>query len=842
MRSLFGLIATLVIITGALWRQVPAQTKRPAPGAAASEQTWPHPIPARIRDTDASDLFIMTLGDVQTPLADGIYDPIKDQVTLKDGSVLRDYYRETLKVRYFKPIDKSIFPLPPSGFCTWYYYYQDVNETEVKRNAAWIAANMKDYGAQIVQIDDGWQAERPDGRHGSRDWTAVDKAFPGGMAALAAYIKSLGLTPGIWIAPHGQSNDTVVKNSPGVFLFKPDGSSASRSWEGDYLIDPSVPEAHKYLKDLFTKMVGWGYEYFKIDGQPVVVDEYNKAKSFFKHPGAVEELYRDTLSTIRSAIGPRRYLLGCWGIPLEGVSYMNGSRTGGDVVLGWRGFFTALQPTMHYYYLHNIVWYTDPDVMLLRQPLTLDQARVWATLQGLTGQALMASDRLTDLPEDRVELMRRVYPAVDIRPLDLFPTRRNKRIWDLKVNHLGRRYDVVGLFNFGETKSEQLYMNWKELGLTDSGPVHVFDFWNKEYLGAWEGGMAVTLSPTSCRVLTLLPASEQIQIISTNRHITQGWVDLIKLKTGNAGNSFSGRSRVIKNDPYELYFAFPRGKNFAVKSAAARSAAETLRVRIINHQGWAVVRIDSPRTSEADWEATFEPVDSYHYPTQAPGNLQVERIGLDGVNLRWGAQYYLNAGYQVYLDGTLLGYSGNTSFPLRGLDPRRTYTAEVKAVWEDATTGPRHQKAELRFTLQSLLPTELPLSSLDPVSASGMGRGGPPRAPSVGGISYETGIGARGGAETEYDLYGLFSTFSALAGIDDAYGGNAAATFVVVGDGKELWNSGPLKKSDGPKQVKVNIAGVKRLGLRVGATPAGSSQGMRGGLQAAWVDAMVSRR
>ena len=95
-----------------------------------------------------------------------------------------------------------------------------------------MADNLKDYGARYVQIDDGWQGETKEGRHGSRDWTTVDKAFPGGMAALAARIRALGFVPGIWIAPHGQSNEDVVKSMPGVFLFKPDGTSASESWEG----------------------------------------------------------------------------------------------------------------------------------------------------------------------------------------------------------------------------------------------------------------------------------------------------------------------------------------------------------------------------------------------------------------------------------------------------------------------------------------------------------------------------------------------------------------------------------------------------------------------------------
>ena len=853
MRSIFCILALLILPLETQHAQLPAQTKPTVPAAQAKPaKAWPHPIPARVRDGGNRDLFVMTLGEIETPLADGTFDPVRDQVTLKDGSVLQNYYRDTLGVKFYRPIDKSIFPLPPSGLCTWYYYYQDVNETEVMRNAEWISRNLKDYGAQYVQIDDGWQAETKEGRHGSRDWTGIDKAFPGGMARLATYIKSLGLTPGIWIAPHGQSNEDVVKKYPGVFMLKPDGTSASESWEGRFLVDPSVPETQKYLKDLFTMMVNWGYEYFKIDGQTVVVNEYRSKSSFIKNPGDVAVLYRNTLDSIREAIGPRRYLLGCWGIPLEGVGIMNGSRTGGDVVGGWSGFATALAPTLQYFYMHNIVWYSDPDVLILRPPLTVDQARVWATLQGLTGQALMGTDRLMDLSEERVELMRRVYPAVDIRPLDLFPARQQKRIWDLKVNHLGRKYDVAGVFNFGEARTEQVYLNWKELGIPDDRPVHVFDFWNREYLGAWEAGISVDVPPTSCRVLTLMPDSPEIQLVSTNRHITQGWVDLVNFSPGAAANAFSGRSRIIKNDPYELHFAFPRGKNFAVKTATATSAGRALPVRIANHQGWATVRIDSPQNAEVGWNIVFAPTDSYIYPTQAPGGLQVERVGLDGANLRWGAQYYLNAGYQVYLDGNLLGYSGNTMFPLRGLDPARAYTAEVKAVWDDASTGPRHQKAELKFTLQSLLPDEILLSGMEPVRAAaagrGGGRGGGAGILMVGGKRYEGAIPARSGADIEYNLMGLYTNFSALVGVDDAYSGTGSFTFSIAGDGKELGSSGAVRKGDGLKPLDANLAGVQRLVLRVQVAGEGQPQGRgqgaggRGGSQAGWVNARVTGR
>ncbi|MBI4332851.1 MAG: alpha-galactosidase [Chloroflexi bacterium] len=561
---------------------------------------WPHPIPCRTRDGQNRDLFVMVLGDAETPIADGVFHTLQDAVKMKDGQAVADYYR-TLGIRHYLPIDKSCFPLPPSGWCSWYCYYQDVDEDRIRANALWIARNLKEYGAEYVQIDDGWQGSGH-GAGENRDWTTVDRRFPGGMDRLAGYIRDLGLKPGIWLAPHGQSNQEVVRRNSGVFLLMPDGSSASDTWAGKFLVDPSSLESHEYLKTLFDSLVEWGYDYFKIDGQPVVLAEYAARKSLMKNPAEdAGLLYRRTLEAVRAAIGPGRYLLGCWGTPLEGSGIMNGSRTGGDVTPAWEGFKTALQVTMRYYYLHNIVWYCDPDVMLLRPPLTLDQARAWATLQGLTGQALMASDELTSLPEDRVRILKRVFPAAGVRPLDLFPSPAFKRTWDLKINNLGRSYDVVGIFNYDEARAGSVWIRWQDLGLPEDTPVHVFDFWNDRYLGYRGTGMSLEIPASACRVVTLLPDNGEIQLISTNRHVTQGWPDLLSLQRRQEGNACAGTSRVIRNDPYKLTFVFPVGRDFMVGKATARD----LPVKIDNHRGWAEVQFISPETADIDWEVIF---------------------------------------------------------------------------------------------------------------------------------------------------------------------------------------------------------------------------------------------
>ncbi len=133
--------------------------------ADASPQ-WPYPVPCMIQDTNDPELFVITLGSVDTPLAQGVFYPKEDKVILKDGTVIEDYYKDRLGVKYYKTIDKSRFPLPPLGWCSWYYYYSRITADEVKKNARWIAENLKDYGAQVVQIDDGWQVP-------PRDWTGI---------------------------------------------------------------------------------------------------------------------------------------------------------------------------------------------------------------------------------------------------------------------------------------------------------------------------------------------------------------------------------------------------------------------------------------------------------------------------------------------------------------------------------------------------------------------------------------------------------------------------------------------------------------------------------------------
>ena len=134
--------------------------------------------------------------------------------------------------------------------------------------------------------------------------------------------------------------------------------------------------------------------------------------------------------------------------------YCQGIRTGGDVGgPDWAGMQTAIQATIERLYANHSGFWTDPDVVCVRPPLTLDQARTWATLVGITGQLLMTSDDMPKLGEDRVEILRRIFPVADIRPMELYPLPGKPRIFDLRLSTpRAGQWDVVALFNW-DTRS-----------------------------------------------------------------------------------------------------------------------------------------------------------------------------------------------------------------------------------------------------------------------------------------------------------------------------------------------------------------------------------------------------
>ena len=99
----------------------------------------------------------------------------------------------------------------------------DIGDALVREIAdAMVSSGMRDAGYVYVNIDDGWQG-RGQGQGSNRDWfITCEKDFPHGMKWLADRIRSLGLKPGIWLAPYTISEPTDVFRSHPDWLLRID--------------------------------------------------------------------------------------------------------------------------------------------------------------------------------------------------------------------------------------------------------------------------------------------------------------------------------------------------------------------------------------------------------------------------------------------------------------------------------------------------------------------------------------------------------------------------------------------------------------------------------------------
>jgi hypothetical protein len=579
---------------------------RTARGLSARLKSPDDVVICRVAPGADRDVVQLGCGQTSSALCNAVYNVCKDTAYVFEGDAVRlspvlrngrfkgyevtcrgpltitaleNYMKVHRGLPWFVPMDRKHFPRPPAGWCSWYYYYLKVNEEEVVKNTDWLAENLKQYGCEWVQIDDGWQG-RGEGFGSNRDWfVTCERDFPRGMKWCADYIRRKGMRPGLWCIPFTQSDSALFERNRKLFVRREDGSSPGErttplsyewmppeerryEWAGRYFIDPTGEEGREYLRRLFRMMCDeWGYEYIKIDAQGMMADFYNQHRRQLADPsldGA--RAYRHALETVRSAMGRERFLLNC-GAGWTSCGLCDGVRTGGDVSLSWDGIQNAINCTMQWLFLNTFAFYTDPDVVCVREPLPLEQAQLWATLVAVTGQLLMASDKMYELPQERVNLLRRIFPVADIHPMEIYPLRRDEKpaIFDLKVCKPGvGSWDVVALFNWDVSQPRAIELSPARLGLEEGGWICV-DGWSGRSYGLSDGHMTVDVPPGACRVIGYWRDLGRPQVVGTTRHITQGAVDLEKVSWDDRRLRLSGVSRVVAGEPYILRIFVPEG-------------------------------------------------------------------------------------------------------------------------------------------------------------------------------------------------------------------------------------------------------------------------------------------
>jgi len=507
------------------------------------------------------------------------------------------------------------------GYCTW-YHAGALNEKSMARLAKFCRDNLTKFGFEVLQIDDKWQIS-------NRDFSAhrPDGPYPSGMKRTADTIRAAGMTAGIWFIPFGWDHQRpVFEGHQDWFVHRDTDEVYSVEWAGDCL-DMTHPEARGFLHSVISRVTrDWGYRYIKIDGlwsgmaikilypEPSYRND-NLGDAVFHDPGKTNiEAYRDGLELVREVAGADVFILGCniaQNMRTLGASFgrVDGMRVGRDIGADWDKIKPCAAMGSRLYFLHNRVWYNDPDCLMLRKPLTLDQARAWGSWIAISGQLNLVSEWLPGLPPEKLDVVKRSMPnhGLCARPIDLFD-RGLPELWQLTAGEGDTRRDILGLFNWNDEKAKTLSVDLAKLDLPNGGRgAYVgFDYWADEFVPPFTRTLNVSLAPASCRVIAIRSMPDRPRVVSTSRHISQGIVDLVAEDWN--GNTLSGTSLLVGDDPYELRIITPTGQQkWKVLSARVSDEDEKAGVTITFKSSEQNVRatILSPTNRRCNWKVVF---------------------------------------------------------------------------------------------------------------------------------------------------------------------------------------------------------------------------------------------
>ncbi|WP_275558246.1 CBM35 domain-containing protein [Streptomyces sp. 5-6(2022)] len=402
--------------------------------------------------------------------------------------------------------------------------YSYLTEANVLKQTDALAAKLKKYGYEYINIDAGWwrdYAWTPEfdayGRH-----KADPVRFPSGMKSVADRIHSKGLKAGIYL-PVGLEKEAYgggkvpIWNAEGCTTadIVYDDLRTTNGWDSAYKIDFSDPCAQKYIDSQARMFADWGYDFLKLDGVGPGSfksgDNYDNVADVAAWQKAI------------SATGRPIHLELSWSLDIghaaDWKKHSNGWRVDTDVecycntLVSWENSVDDRWDDTPAWTRHaGPGGWNDLDSLNVgngeMDGLTRAERQSYATLWAIAKSPLYTGDDVTKLDSYGLSLLtnREVIavnqgdnpPARPVTPSD------PQQVWAAK-NHDGSY--TVALFNLAD-RPASVTADWSTLGFT--GKAAVRDLWNRENLGTHKNGITQALPAHGSRLFTVTPRGDAL--------------------------------------------------------------------------------------------------------------------------------------------------------------------------------------------------------------------------------------------------------------------------------------------------------------------------------------------
>lgn len=322
--------------------------------------------------------------------------------------------------------------------------------------------------------------------------------------------------------------------------------------------------------------------------------------------------YRRAFGLVREGFGPDRLIdernIGESGRPMLDVTagLVDTQRTWGDSNAFLPGMISISGLR---WYKNRTVFNYYPDTKTVHD-LSAEHRKAMLTMVFLTsGRFDMATSYSLFTPEMARDFTR-VFPHYrepkTARPLDAFTGVKDPQVYDLALTP---DWHQIALFNTGDKPgvigtalSGELANN--AVGLDPASRYHAYEFWSDSYLGELDGKARLErqLDPKNCAMISLRKKENNPQVLSTNRHLLQGWVDLAGVKWDASTKTLSGVAKVVGGEPFKIVLA----NNGAHGPKASATGAEASLAAHPASADLAILTLSRADNGDVAWSVSYE--------------------------------------------------------------------------------------------------------------------------------------------------------------------------------------------------------------------------------------------
>ena len=231
------------------------------------------------------------------------------------------------------------------------------------------------------------------------------------------------------------------------------------------------------------------------------------------------------------------------------------------------------------------------------------------TILYVTSGRIESAASLGKLTPEVVHDLGRAFPMhsapQSARPVDAFTGVKSPRVYAFRVDD---QWQQVTFFSEDAASKISAPLSGDQaatgsLGLDAAKNYYVYEFWSDRLIGKLSGTapLEASLAAGEARMYSVREVLDRPQVLSTNRHLMQGYLDLANV-TWNAGKkTLSGVAKVVGGEPFRIVVA---GNGSQVRGVSAEAARAYMEMHPAD-SSLTVLVLQRPENGGVSWQVQY---------------------------------------------------------------------------------------------------------------------------------------------------------------------------------------------------------------------------------------------